>query len=98
MYLYHVFFFHARRYLDTGEIDFYNHAELCTGRCKSKMGNKTATPVNINDTLSSPSLGKKGAGNGLKPSVYFDNDQYSSNVSKAPYFWFKTCTNFHADR
>lgn len=74
-----------RRYLDTGEIDFYNHAELCTGRCKSKMGNKTATPVTLNDSLTtsltSPSMSKKGTGNGLKPNAYFENDQYSSNDS-----------------
>ncbi|XP_060598089.1 uncharacterized protein LOC132751892 [Ruditapes philippinarum] len=74
-----------RRYLDTGELEFYNHAELCTGRCKSKMGNKTAANISVTDSLNSsllsPALSKRTTSNGLKSSVFFDNEQYSSNDS-----------------
>ncbi|XP_052762931.1 transcription regulator spe-44-like [Mya arenaria] len=27
-----------RCYIDSGELDFYNHSDLCTGRCKSRIG------------------------------------------------------------
>lgn len=72
-----------RRYIDSGELDFFNHNELCTGRCKSKMGNKNST---LNDTLnealmsSPPHSLRKNRGSTMGSSC-FDNDNYSSNDS-----------------
>ena len=34
-----------RWYIETGELDFYNHSELCTGRCKGRIPNKTAAEM-----------------------------------------------------
>lgn len=31
-----------RKYIESGELDFYNHKELCTFRCRSRMGHKTS--------------------------------------------------------
>ncbi|KAH3748667.1 glucocorticoid modulatory element-binding protein 1-like isoform X2 [Dreissena polymorpha] len=37
-----------RRYIDSGVLDFYNHSELCTGRCKSRI---SQSKLNLSDTI-----------------------------------------------
>lgn len=36
-----------RWYIESGELDFYNHSELCTGRCKGRIPGKHSTPVPV---------------------------------------------------
>ncbi|KAL4218452.1 Glucocorticoid modulatory element binding protein 2 [Mactra antiquata] len=65
-----------RRYIDTGALDFFNHTELCTGRCKSKMGNKSLQQFSVADS------GHISVQSSKLPKVMFENhEQYSSNES-----------------
>ena len=51
-----LYIFVCRWYIESGALDFFNHSELCTGRCKGripgKFGNSSPFPVAIRKSAS----------------------------------------------
>ena len=56
-----------RCYIDSGELDFYNHSDLCTGRCKSRTGNPSKLILHDSTIQNSPTPIRQSNGISMVP-------------------------------